>query len=783
MEQSFRTAKQLFKTPHDPLLVEIYQESALTSKILNSFLSTVLDDTVGLAPIYGSKCTLTTLSISSESKTILVRLTNSKETAAKKPGRLSVGRAVLQRLLLSDLIKPGFQMDKLAAALFRDKGLRIKNGVDLLSIAKGSRLSPEALLFVLGGEASLHRATVLELFQQEEKAPGTDILDTALQAWAAYKAAVLKRNAKLLVKLAKINTNMIDEMHLDVLSKTIRDADRLVALKPTRQKNDVKKHFVLKKGNLGLTSTRFKTRLMRTQGSQQRIEIQTVGSHGQTRVAAKVTKVDGRAAILSLHGPLQGTLHSITTIGREPLTGAEKARWAITLQALQRTSTILENPFVQRVWLPSKKISWLDTPSSFIAIPLSFPPPRTLNTSQTNAVNTILSNMDADRITLIHGPPGTGKTTVIAAAITSIIASSDRNRTVWVSAQSNVAVKNVAEKLGDVGFFDFKLLVSKDFHFDWHEHLYHKIQRNVIRSDDFPEDVLAVERLLRGSRVILCTLSMLSHDKLSDFTRIVPPQTIIFDEASQIEVGDYFPPLERFQPTLRKLVFIGDDKQLAPYGQGDIPDLCSVFEMEHLKERAVFLDTQYRMPVPIGKFISRHVYGDRLKSEHAINAAGSCTFIDVATGREEKCGHSWINLREVDIAIRLARILHAVGKPYRIITPYDPQRSKLENALKAAKIPWEDKCFNVDSFQGNEADYIILSTVRSEKIGFMNDPRRTNVMLTRCKKGMIILTSRRFMEGVAASTLVGNMAKAWGVLPSSWVTVNPIIQGTFRPGT
>ena len=65
-----------------------------------------------------------------------------------------------------------------------------------------------------------------------------------------------------------------------------------------------------------------------------------------------------------------------------------------------------------------------------------------------------------------QGPPGTGKTTVIAAAVHSKIAEHHLN-TIWVIAQSNVAVKNVAEKLADSGFVDFKLLVSKDFHFDW----------------------------------------------------------------------------------------------------------------------------------------------------------------------------------------------------------------------------------------------------------------------------------------------------------------------------
>lgn len=138
-------------------------------------------------------------------------------------------------------------------------------------------------------------------------------------------------------------------------------------------------------------------------------------------------------------------------------------------------------------------------------------------------------------------------------------------------------MKNIAEKLAKVKFWNFKLCVSKDFHFDWsadnflclfvshilcrHEHLYEKIEANVIRTDNFPRELLEVERILAGSRVILCTLSMLSNPLLAPFTKVVPVETIILDEASQIEIGDYIPPLCSFRPTLRKLVFIGDDKQ------------------------------------------------------------------------------------------------------------------------------------------------------------------------------------------------------------------------------
>ncbi|KZT73690.1 hypothetical protein DAEQUDRAFT_637085, partial [Daedalea quercina L-15889] len=109
------------------------------------------------------------------------------------------------------------------------------------------------------------------------------------------------------------------------------------------------------------------------------------------------------------------------------------------------------------------------------------------------------------------GPPGTGKTTVIAASVLELMSiPKEEGRGIWLVAQSNVAVKNIAEKLADVDFLDFKILVSYDFHFDWHEHLYEKIESNVIRSDDFADNDVGTGRLLLGSKVILCTLSMLS---------------------------------------------------------------------------------------------------------------------------------------------------------------------------------------------------------------------------------------------------------------------------------
>jgi superfamily I DNA and/or RNA helicase len=93
--------------------------------------------------------------------------------------------------------------------------------------------------------------------------------------------------------------------------------------------------------------------------------------------------------------------------------------------------------------------------------------------------------------------------------------------------------------------------------------LYNAIERNVIRSDRLFDDIAGTYRLLGDSRVILCTISMLSNDRIinSGLTKITPVQTVIVDEASQIEIGDYLPMVDRFQDTLKKIACIGDDKQ------------------------------------------------------------------------------------------------------------------------------------------------------------------------------------------------------------------------------
>jgi len=95
-----------------------------------------------------------------------------------------------------------------------------------------------------------------------------------------------------------------------------------------------------------------------------------------------------------------------------------------------------------------------------------------------------------------------------------------------------------------------------------HEHLYLKksLAQNVIRSDAF--SAKTTKEVLGNAKVILCTLSMLSSQRMlsAKFTSYIPVNTLVVDEASQIQIQDYFPVFAKLK-TIHKVCFIGDDKQ------------------------------------------------------------------------------------------------------------------------------------------------------------------------------------------------------------------------------
>ncbi len=181
------------------------------------------------------------------------------------------------------------------------------------------------------------------------------------------------------------------------------------------------------------------------------------------------SNVRGKTAGLDVEHNLEGKhVTSITTTGKDAPTRAELDRGQAILSMLQGDLPLLDNHWMKAIWLPSEPVVW---PESFTSrsdastVEVITHPKAPLNPSQHSAITKMLSSSLDDNITLIQGPPGTGKTTIIATYVISAIEAGKRG--IWLMAQSNVAVKNIAEKLVKLDFLKFKLLVSHNFHFEW----------------------------------------------------------------------------------------------------------------------------------------------------------------------------------------------------------------------------------------------------------------------------------------------------------------------------
>ncbi|KAG6888424.1 hypothetical protein C0992_008504 [Termitomyces sp. T32_za158] len=530
---------------------------------------------IGISPGYSSTGKLIALAIADEKTCIIVDF---KIPRGRADRGQSANRSSIQRNLgeLQDkiLCRPAgelfaFDMGPLCLSIYADANLRVTNAVDIQSgLSAVDRKPLTAIKEILGTSVTIKEQNVRTVFyylvyDPEDRKSATDL---AQRAWVSQILAEYGNGAVTLGKVPRIDTQKLSEQKLITLAKNTNDALRQNLNKPMKTQHDVS--VVTNGENITTKSMKFSSKL---RSDQDIIMVTEDASAGQYNTRGHVGRVRGRTGPLQTSHPLdRKTVTKVISIGRDDPTTAEAQRAATVLRVLQGYEQLLDDsPWIQNIFYPSDDadaplpwpLHWSepDGVSSTQLNPVSMTLPThslELNSSQQDAVNTMCSSLDEHRITIVQGPPGTGKTSVIASFVQLSIQMGYDG--IWLVAQSNVAVKNIAEKLMKTGFLEWRLLVSKDFIFEWHEHIYARsIQENIIISDRFNS---VTPKNIKGCKVMLCTLSMLSNARIGKFTSQNPIKTLIIDEASQIETNNYVSVLVT-SSKLRKMCFIGDDKQ------------------------------------------------------------------------------------------------------------------------------------------------------------------------------------------------------------------------------
>ncbi|TFK29531.1 hypothetical protein FA15DRAFT_582319 [Coprinopsis marcescibilis] len=329
---------------------------------------------------------------------------------------------------------------------------------------------------------------------------------------------------------ARVVANRLHQGELELLEYMVAESHALDQLKPRAMQNEFSSYNVRKDGKVDLQNDRYKTRVRRS-NRQAVVITMASGREYTTRAVGMQGKKTTLGAV-----QLSGGIASIRVVGRQELTSSERALEHLLLTTLQGLKSFQQSPFIRLFWFPTWK-RFKPPPESFRLNSSAYNTVMdvaNLNVSQKKVIDTLVSS---ERAVIVHGPPGTGKTTTIAT-ISRIWDLHDCP--VWIVAHSNVAVKNIANALGKRNV-DFRLIVSKEFHEEWHEHLYASVQEKLIRSDEFPKDPSDMERLIGGACIILSTLSMLSNPALEQnrLFELVPMERLIVDEVSQIRVFEF----------------------------------------------------------------------------------------------------------------------------------------------------------------------------------------------------------------------------------------------------
>ena len=421
-----------------------------------------------------------------------------------------------------------------------------------------------------------------------------------------------------------------------------------------------------------------------------------------------------------------------------------------------------------------------------------------LNTSQERAVNYVLRAKD---VRVLHGPPGTGKTTTLVEAINETL---KRETQVLVCAQSNTAVDWISEKLVDCGIPVLRIgnptrvndkMLSFTYERRFADHPDYpklwQVRRNIRemrrrrresgerfhqKLDRLKEVAVELEVRINADifgqvRVIASTL-VGAGNKLLDGKRF---GTVFIDEAAQALEAACWIPIRRAS----RVILAGDHCQLPPTVKSleALKGGLGVTLMERIvknkPECVSLLEVQYRMNDEIMQFSSDYFYHGQMVSApevaHRVIHEGDAPILwfdtsSINLGDDEKgnfkeqfIGESFgrVNKGEANLTISLLQIyFQRVGKQrilddridVGIISPYRAQVQYLKRLLKKRAFfkPYRHLITinTVDGFQGQERDVIIISLVRANdagQIGFLRDLRRMNVAITRARMKLFIL--------------------------------------------
>lgn len=275
-ESTFSLSQTVFPKDSSTVTASSIDEAQLSERAFDLFLSSVVNEKIGLAPTYDKQQRLKSIAFASSSRVLIITFSMKKQILT--PNR----KLLADRILMNDsLRKYAFHMDKLATYLFTNLSLRVVGAVDILSLVRQSRHLVKTKISALGGESAVHKASVVKLFCGEELYTA-EPLTVATQAWVACKAALLhpasapQRTINTTIFSNEVRPTLPYDCMLFIwytqalyfLGKTICDAEQLKNLKPIVVENEIEKKYKIKNGELTVQSSRYKTKIMRPGSNQ-----------------------------------------------------------------------------------------------------------------------------------------------------------------------------------------------------------------------------------------------------------------------------------------------------------------------------------------------------------------------------------------------------------------------------------------------------------------------------------------------------------------------------------